>query len=429
MYTQCPECLTYFQVSPDHLKIAHGNVRCGQCRNVFSALGNLTENPPGAAIIKGLAQEPPSRMQVIDLEDSMDDSRDDVGSSFEENSISLDLPEKPRAQKKGPLDLSHAIDTLKKTSKGLKSLKKGKEAHLAKLRKSSENSPADSAVVTYRSNKLITSADNLSNTLISPHSGESAVPKNIDFDEAFRAIDELDIDIEEEIEEIEEIKPKKRLKSPRTIVESIIRPIRRAKARKQSEPEANTDQASTELTVIPQQLLADFQQRQEEIEIQRTPAHLIWGFGSMFMMIIFLLQTVYFKHDDLADNPNMRPWIEKFCTFLACDVSLPVDIKRIELLGQDIRSHPKIKGALMVSATVINNAPFTQLFPGLLITFSDMNGQKVAMRRFVPKEYLTEKQLRKKGLIPNLPLQIELGVRDPGKNAINFEFDFFPYKN
>ena len=46
MYTQCPKCLTYFQVTAEHLKVAQGNVRCGQCRNVFSALGNLSEMPP-----------------------------------------------------------------------------------------------------------------------------------------------------------------------------------------------------------------------------------------------------------------------------------------------------------------------------------------------------------------------------------------------
>ena len=46
MYTQCPKCLTYFQVTAEHLKVAQGNVRCGQCSNVFSALGNLSESPP-----------------------------------------------------------------------------------------------------------------------------------------------------------------------------------------------------------------------------------------------------------------------------------------------------------------------------------------------------------------------------------------------
>ena len=46
MYTQCPQCMTYFQVTAEHLKIAQGNVRCGHCRNVFSALGNLTEHLP-----------------------------------------------------------------------------------------------------------------------------------------------------------------------------------------------------------------------------------------------------------------------------------------------------------------------------------------------------------------------------------------------
>lgn len=36
--TQCPECSTRFRVTPGQLKIAHGQVRCGHCLHVFSAV-------------------------------------------------------------------------------------------------------------------------------------------------------------------------------------------------------------------------------------------------------------------------------------------------------------------------------------------------------------------------------------------------------
>ena len=41
MYAQCPECLTFFRVRPEHLKAAHGKVRCSQCKHVFNALETL----------------------------------------------------------------------------------------------------------------------------------------------------------------------------------------------------------------------------------------------------------------------------------------------------------------------------------------------------------------------------------------------------
>ncbi len=39
--TQCPECHTAFKVSPEHLAVAKGWVRCGRCGGVFEALQHL----------------------------------------------------------------------------------------------------------------------------------------------------------------------------------------------------------------------------------------------------------------------------------------------------------------------------------------------------------------------------------------------------
>jgi predicted Zn finger-like uncharacterized protein len=46
MYTQCPQCLTIFQLSAEQLKAAGGDVRCGQCLTIFNAIENLSEAPP-----------------------------------------------------------------------------------------------------------------------------------------------------------------------------------------------------------------------------------------------------------------------------------------------------------------------------------------------------------------------------------------------
>lgn len=46
MYTQCPDCTSIFQISPEHLGAASGMVRCGVCDSTFNALRRLTEEPP-----------------------------------------------------------------------------------------------------------------------------------------------------------------------------------------------------------------------------------------------------------------------------------------------------------------------------------------------------------------------------------------------
>lgn len=50
MYTECPSCHTFFKVTPAHLKIADGRVRCGSCNEVFNALESLTEEVPASAL-------------------------------------------------------------------------------------------------------------------------------------------------------------------------------------------------------------------------------------------------------------------------------------------------------------------------------------------------------------------------------------------
>lgn len=41
--TQCPQCIALFKVTPGQLKIADGQVRCGSCLHVFSALDNIPQ--------------------------------------------------------------------------------------------------------------------------------------------------------------------------------------------------------------------------------------------------------------------------------------------------------------------------------------------------------------------------------------------------
>ncbi len=43
MKTRCPDCQTFFRVTPEQLKARAGKVRCGQCQTVFNALDHLQE--------------------------------------------------------------------------------------------------------------------------------------------------------------------------------------------------------------------------------------------------------------------------------------------------------------------------------------------------------------------------------------------------
>ena len=69
MLTRCPACSTAFRVSAEQLKVKQGQVRCGQCREVFNALETLVDEleqepapleiPPAAETAAPQTEPPP----------------------------------------------------------------------------------------------------------------------------------------------------------------------------------------------------------------------------------------------------------------------------------------------------------------------------------------------------------------------------------
>lgn len=521
MYTQCPKCLTYFQVSAEHLKVAQGNVRCGQCSNVFSALGNLSEVPP---------QGP------------------DGGNN---GTARKNTPQRGPAP--APADNANSQSKLTNAIAAIQALNQSSQQFLTQSRKhyvtqlqrqaqaKRKYPDVDGRSATARDLNNDPASDKL--TELANEALQEASPE-FNFDEALAAVDQIDIQINEEqstndetpiqygtddddditpaydgshlvedygskVEQArtpgttgtktagntakragtatgknavktkpaggdefdfsqlempdtddgakpgntgaaknktvttkstpskgrkERAKPqqparkkiiKQKLPTRRTPGKKTAQPSRQQPARPQPEPEQPmVIENNIPTLAIPKQLLEDFQQ-EPTIPASHYRSMVSWGIGSLLLMFLFLGQTVYFKHNELGQISQLRPWVAFFCKTVSCELDMQADIGQIELLGQDIRSHPKTKKALLVSATIINNAPFTQPYPGLRLSFSDMNGEKVAMRNFLPKDYLPSGYNVDEGMESNVPIQLELDIVDPGKNAVNFEFDFF----
>jgi hypothetical protein len=55
---------------------------------------------------------------------------------------------------------------------------------------------------------------------------------------------------------------------------------------------------------------------------------------------------------------------------------------------------------------------------------SDLDDNRIAMRRFRPAEYLHDEAARQAGLAPGASAALVFEVHDPGQNAVAFEFSF-----
>lgn len=175
--------------------------------------------------------------------------------------------------------------------------------------------------------------------------------------------------------------------------------------------------------VVPHQLRdAVASLEQPPLSLQKR---LLYSVSILILLGLLGIQLVLFKSTAIANMlPVLQPLLVSMCQNLPCRYTGNHNSKQIKIINRDVRLHPKIKGALLISATIINQASYTQPYPTILLKFTDLTGATVAQRYFQPTEYLG--LLNKPfALMPSKkPVQLNIEILDPGSDAINFQFFF-----
>lgn len=155
-----------------------------------------------------------------------------------------------------------------------------------------------------------------------------------------------------------------------------------------------------------------------------------WARRLLWLLLILLAlgglagQYVYYHFDELARDDRLRPWFDKVCPLLGCELPPRVDVSLVKSSNLTVRNHPTHPGALTVDAIIYNRATFSQPFPLLELRFEDINGQPLARRSFKPGEYLAGELAGRTDMPPQTPIHISLEIVDPGTRAVNYSLGF-----
>lgn len=152
--------------------------------------------------------------------------------------------------------------------------------------------------------------------------------------------------------------------------------------------------------------------------------HWPWVVACLLLTLLLGAQLAWAKRDELIRNVVVGSWLRSSCAALGCELPLVAAPQQLRLLASNVQAHPSVAGALMISASVRNDAAFAQPYPVLTITLSDAQGQRLAMRRLQPREYLDDDTILHRGLAPDASAVLLLEVEDPGDKAVAFEFGF-----
>lgn len=149
-----------------------------------------------------------------------------------------------------------------------------------------------------------------------------------------------------------------------------------------------------------------------------------WIVASAVLLLGLGAQLAWAERDALVSDDTVGPLLRDACKTLGCRLPLVQDISRLSLVARDVQAHPSVPGALLITANLRNDAPFSQPYPVVSITLADANGNRLAMRRLRPSEYLGDGATLRKGIPPDGSAALMLEVEDPSGKAVAFEFDF-----
>lgn len=149
-----------------------------------------------------------------------------------------------------------------------------------------------------------------------------------------------------------------------------------------------------------------------------------WVLTCMALALVLGGQVAWAQRNVLLKDPQTGQWLRESCATLGCHLPPVADVSQLHLLARDVEAHPSVAGALMISATMRNEAPFTQPYPVISLVLADAAGHRVAMRRLRPSEYLDDAATLRAGMAPGATTAVVLEVEDPGNKAVAFEFGF-----
>jgi hypothetical protein len=112
-----------------------------------------------------------------------------------------------------------------------------------------------------------------------------------------------------------------------------------------------------------------------------------WSIGVIAGISLFFVQLFHFKSEELTQNKTLRPWAERACLLLQCQLPIYRNIKDFSVLHSSFVASEKF---YTLQAAISNQAEFPQHYPDLKLIVLNFSGSAIAKRILTPKEYLNQ---------------------------------------
>lgn len=397
LQTRCPKCETRFRVTDAQLSVAGGKVRCGNCMAVFNAVEHQVRSSASSEANTPASPSPAAEKQ---------DKPSDQNFTADDDLIFADNPEEDAAE--GPYagtKLTFSDDELSDSFRTVDERKSGNFE--------SEDEEDQEKI------------------------DESWAEAMLSDDTPARKPEPASQPPEESFEE----PPQSR--SFEASAESTERPEEQAPLQPQpiTAPAPEREDLSLEPADEPEGFFVDEPMTASSpyTNLRREPVSVggngsgrlrtaLWTLVVLALIGVLVAQVTWFQFDRLSSIPELRPFYEQGCEIAGCELKPLVDVNAIQSRKLVVRTNPENRSQLVVDAVIINRAAFEQPFPAIALTFSNLNGDVVAQSIFTPDEYLAGDGKEMEAMPTDTPVRIVINIRDPGRDAVNYNIAFRAYQ-
>jgi predicted Zn finger-like uncharacterized protein len=372
MLTRCPNCGTTFRVTPEQLRIRHGQVRCGSCFATFNALAALSEELPVAGSSPaGIEPEVPASTWAPESDEAptvheMPPLADEAATPVEEppvdygaELVEIELPQAPQPESATEptvevIEIELPPEPLRET---------GEPVVAPEERQPGVTSPPE----------------------LEPGAAWGYEP--------FLAT------------------------TPETLPERKVEPV--AESMPDSTPEVV-------LEVVPEFAAEPVPRSplyEQAVRKQRSWPSLL---GAMLAVAALLAQAALHFRTELAVRlPETRPALEAACEQLGCEIALPSRIDLLEIEHSDLVPDEKRSGHLLLSATLRNRAAHAQTWPHLELTLTDTSDRALIRRALAPKDYLSSASAIAAGFPARGDQHVQLELKATDVPAVGYRLYLF----
>ena len=369
LFTQCSKCETVFELSADVLRAAGGQVRCGNCGEVFNALTRLAEDSTTFAVEES----------ALDLE-------------ARAYSILETVPA-PRVAREAAKDEHEVAEDYENFAPP------GVEiAHLEIL--DLDDALDGDAMDAERSMEFTLPPGELDRIFIESKKRAPTPPRSL-------------------------IPPESLAPSESLVPESPVDPVL---APPLPHPESLAAEVSED---VRRDILEEFEQHIATTELLRNSGRsdarprslILWLGAAVVSALLLAAQIVHQNREWFAARAHgpLGAVVRSLYGALGAPLPAPANLAAYELRQWGVTGDPDANGTLLVRASILNTAAQLQPYPLLRVMLADRFGKNIGSRDFEPSEYLGRPTA--KLLAPGERVDATLAILDPGKNAEGFEID------